>query len=99
MEKGGGGRYEDAEHHGRDGYGQATVEEAHIPSSPVIRNKWMLNDDDDDDDDDDDGSPCRACPSKSAKMLAVWQCFFPPSLSHSFCQHKAGSSVTDVDVM
>ncbi len=43
MEKGGGGRYEDAEQHGRDGYGQATVEEAHILFNPFIRNKWMLN--------------------------------------------------------
>ncbi len=50
MEKGGGGRYEDAEHNGRNGYGQ-TVEEAHIPSNPSIGNKRMLNDDDNDDDD------------------------------------------------
>ncbi len=49
MEKGGGGRYEDAKHHGRNGYGQATVEEACILSNPSIGNKWMLNDDDDDD--------------------------------------------------
>ncbi len=49
MEKDGGGRFEDAEHHGRDGYEQATVEEAHIPSNPMIRSKWMINDDDDDD--------------------------------------------------
>ncbi len=48
MEQGGGGRPEDAEHHGREGYGQATVEEAHTPSNPIIGNKWMLNDDDDD---------------------------------------------------
>ncbi len=49
MEKGGGGRYEDAEHHRRNGDGQATVEEAHILSNPIIGSKWMLNDDDDDD--------------------------------------------------
>ncbi len=36
--------YEDAEHHERDGYGQATVEEAHISSNPIIGDKWTLND-------------------------------------------------------
>ncbi len=46
MEKGGGG-YEDAEHHGKAGCGQATVE-AHIPSNLAMGNKWALNDDDDD---------------------------------------------------
>ncbi len=51
MEKGGGGRYEDAEHHRRNGDEQATVEEAHIPSNPIIGSKWTLNDGDDDDDD------------------------------------------------
>ncbi len=54
MEKGGGGIYEDAEHHGRDGYGQATVEGAHIPYNPIFGNKCTLNDDDDDDDDYND---------------------------------------------
>ncbi len=49
VEKGGAGRYEDAEHHGRDGYGQAAMEEAHIPYNPTIGNKWTLDDDDDDD--------------------------------------------------
>ncbi len=49
MEKGGARRYEDAEHHGRNGDRQATVEEAHIPSNPSIGNKRTLNDDDDDD--------------------------------------------------
>ncbi len=51
MEKGSGGRYEGDEHHGRNGFGQTTVEEAHIPSNPTLGNKWTLNDDDDDDDD------------------------------------------------
>ncbi len=50
MEKGGGGRYENAEHHRRNGDGQATVEEANIPSNPIIGSKWTLNDDDDGDD-------------------------------------------------
>ncbi len=49
VEKGG-GRYEDAEHHGRNGYGETTVEEAHIPPNSVTGSKWTLNDDDDDDD-------------------------------------------------
>ena len=40
--------YEDAERHVRDGYGQATLEEAHIPSNPIIGNKWTLNDVDED---------------------------------------------------
>lgn len=31
LGKGGGGGYEEAEHHGRNGYGPTTVEEAHIP--------------------------------------------------------------------
>ncbi len=48
MEKDGGGRYEDAEHHRRNGDKQ-TVEEAHIPSNPIIGSKWTLNDDDDHD--------------------------------------------------
>ncbi len=51
MEKGSGGRYEDDEHHGRNGFGHTTVEEAHIPSNPTVENKRTLNDDDDDDDD------------------------------------------------
>ncbi len=54
MEKGGGGRYEDPEHHRGNGCRQATVEEAHIPSNPSIGNKRTYNDDDDDDDDDDE---------------------------------------------
>ncbi len=49
MEKGSGGRYEDDEHHRRNGFGQTTVEAAHIPSNPTIGNTWTLNDDDDDD--------------------------------------------------
>ncbi len=50
VEKGSGRRYEDAEYHGRDGYGQAKVEEVYILFSPIIESKWTLNDDDDDDD-------------------------------------------------
>ncbi len=46
--RGSGGRYEDDELHGGNGFGQTPVEEVHIPSNPTIGNKWALNDDDDD---------------------------------------------------
>ncbi len=49
MEEGSGGRYEDDEHHGTNGFGQTTVMEAHVPSKPIIGNTWTLNNDDDDD--------------------------------------------------
>ncbi len=75
MEKGGEGRYEDAEHHRRNGYGQATVEEAHILSNPIIGSKWTL---DDDDDDGWLGSRIVWMTGKVGMVKCVWVCVYAP---------------------
>ncbi len=74
MEKGGGGRYEDAKHHGRNGNEQTTVEEAHIPSNPIIGSKWTLDDDDDDDDEQCNASMKRWMESREGQECHRFNC-------------------------